>query len=53
MLKADYHKPTDTVDKINWDLYEKRAQLIFHTAWIMANRDNMLKRDTPLNMGSR
>jgi Zn-dependent M28 family amino/carboxypeptidase len=53
MLKADYHKPTDTVDKINWDLYEKRARMVFHTAWEMANRDAMLKRDTPLNMGTR
>ncbi|MBS1509729.1 MAG: M28 family peptidase [Bacteroidetes bacterium] len=53
MLKADYHKPTDTVDKISWDLYEKRVRMIFHTAWSMANRDDMLKRDTPLNMGSR
>lgn len=53
MLKADYHQPTDTVDKINWDLYEKRVKMIFHTAWEMANRDDMLKRDTPLNMGSR
>lgn len=53
MLKADYHKPTDTVEKINWDLYEKRARMIFHTAWEMANRDDMLKRDTPLNMGTR
>ncbi|MBK7375647.1 MAG: M28 family peptidase [Chitinophagaceae bacterium] len=53
MLKADYHKPTDTVDKINWDLFEKRARMIFHTAWEMANRDEMLKRDTPLNMGTR
>lgn len=53
MLKADYHKPTDTVDKINWSLYEKRAKMVFHTAWDMANRDNMLKRDTPLNMPSR
>lgn len=53
MLKADYHKPTDTVDKINWDLYEKRVKMIFHTAWEMANRDEMLKRDTPLNMGTR
>jgi hypothetical protein len=48
MLKADYHKPTDTVDKINWELYEKRARFIFLTAWQMANRDNMLKRDIPL-----
>jgi Zn-dependent M28 family amino/carboxypeptidase len=53
MLKADYHKPTDTVDKINWALLEKRSRMIFHTAWEMANRDEMLKRDTPLNMGTR
>lgn len=53
MLKADYHKPTDTVDKINFPLLEKRARMIFHTAWEMANRDEMLKRDTPLNMGTR
>ncbi len=53
MLKADYHKPTDTVDKINFALTEKRARMIFHTAWEMANRDEMLKRDTPLNMGTR
>lgn len=48
MLKADYHKPTDTVDKIYWDLYQKRMRLIFHTAWEMANRDGMLKRDIAL-----
>ncbi len=53
MLKADYHQPTDTVEKINWSLYEKRARMIFHTAWEMANREDMLKRDTPLNMGTR
>jgi hypothetical protein len=53
MLKADYHRPADTVDKITWDLYEKRVRMIFHTAWEMANRDEMLKRDTPLNMGTR
>ena len=48
MLKGDYHKPTDTIDKIYWDLYEKRSQLIFLTAWEIANRENMLKRDIPL-----
>ena len=53
MLKSDYHKPTDTVDKITWSLYEKRVRMIFYTAWEMANRDGMLKRDTPLNMGTR
>jgi predicted phosphodiesterase len=53
MLLSDYHKPTDTVDKINFPLMEKRVKMIFHTGWEMANRDGMLKRDTPLNMGSR
>jgi Zn-dependent M28 family amino/carboxypeptidase len=48
MLKADYHKPTDTPDKINYPLLKKRAQLVFNTAWEMANRDNMMKRDIPL-----
>jgi len=52
MLQADYHKPTDTVEKINFELMEKRTKLVFHTAWIMANQENMLKRDTPLNMPS-
>jgi hypothetical protein len=48
MLQADYHKPTDTVDKINWELYMKRARMIFHTAWALANSNNMISRDLPL-----
>lgn len=53
MLGADYHRPTDTVDKIQFDIMSKRTQLVFHTAWVIANRDEMLKRDIPLNMPSR
>lgn len=49
MLLSDYHKPTDTPDKIYYPLMAKRAQLVFHTAWDMANRDEKLKRDIPLN----
>ena len=49
MLRPDYHKPTDTPDKINYELMQKRAQLVFYTGWEMANRDAMLKRDIPLN----
>lgn len=49
----DYHRPTDTVDKINFDLMEKRVQLIYHTAWVIGNKDTMLKRDIPLNMPAR
>lgn len=42
---ADYHRPTDTPDKINYPMMAKRAQLVFYTAWEMANRNDMLKRD--------
>ena len=34
---ADYHKETDTADKIQYDLLENRAKLVFHTAWELAN----------------
>lgn len=44
----DYHQPTDTVDKINFDQMERRTKLVFYTAWAIANRDNMLPRDIPL-----
>lgn len=49
MLQSDYHQPTDDVEKINWLLYEKRAQMIFLTAWEMANRNQPLKRDKSLD----
>ena len=44
-VHQDYHKPTDTPDKINYPMMAKRAQLVFYTAWEMANKDAMLKRD--------
>ena len=39
----DYHKPTDTADKINYPVLEKRIQLIFYTAWELANRKNRIQ----------
>ena len=53
MLGADYHKPTDTPDKINYNLMAKRAQLVFYTAWEMANRNDMLKRDISMPIPTR
>jgi Zn-dependent M28 family amino/carboxypeptidase len=41
----DYHRPTDTVDKIEFDLLQKRAQLVFYTSWIIANREQRLVID--------
>jgi Zn-dependent M28 family amino/carboxypeptidase len=52
-IHADYHRPTDTPDKINYDLMAKRAQLVFYTAWEMADRNEMLKRDIALPPMSR
>ena len=42
---ADYHRPGDTPDKINYDLLKNRAQLVFHTAWEISNRDSRLVVD--------
>ena len=41
----DYHQPSDTPDKIEYDLLENRTRLIFHTAWELANRENRIKVD--------
>ena len=39
----DYHKPTDTADKINYELLSKRTRLIFYTAWNLANREKRIR----------
>ena len=51
----DYHRPTDTVDKITFDVMAKRAQLVFHTAWILANRNDRtpVNREDDMDYGSR
>lgn len=42
---ADYHRPTDTPDKINYQMLENRTRLVFHTAWEVANRENRVVVD--------
>lgn len=37
-VHPDYHRPTDTADKINFDAMAKRTQLAFYVAWEVANR---------------
>jgi hypothetical protein len=44
-IHADYHRPSDEVDKIEFDLLTKRTKAIFHTAWEIANRDKTIKPD--------
>ncbi len=47
---ADYHRPSDTIDKIEWDVMAKRTKLVFHTAWILANREERTPVDTKDDM---
>ncbi|MBV7528936.1 M28 family peptidase [Chitinophaga sp. sic0106] len=42
---SDYHQPGDTVEKIEFELLARRAQLVYYTAWEIANRDGRLKVD--------
>ena len=44
-VHEDYHRPTDTADKVMYDKAETIAQLAFHTAWELANRDERIKVD--------
>jgi Zn-dependent M28 family amino/carboxypeptidase len=44
-VHKDYHKATDTAEKINYELLTKRTKLVFYTAWEIANRKERLKVD--------
>ena len=44
-VHEDYHKISDTPDKIAYELMEKRTKLIFHTAWEIANREQRITAD--------
>ncbi len=44
-IHEDYHRPSDEVDKIEFDLLTKRAQCVFYTAWEIANRDKRIMPD--------
>lgn len=41
----DYHKMTDTPDKIEYELLETRTRLIFQTTWEIANREGRISAD--------
>jgi len=44
-VHVDYHKPTDTVDKINFDKMETITRLVFYTAWQLANKEKRIEVD--------
>ena len=44
-IHEDYHQPTDDPEKIDYPLLQKRAQLVFATAWELANRKERIVVD--------
>jgi hypothetical protein len=40
---VDYHKTTDTVDKIDFNKLTQVTRLVFETGWRLANMDHRLK----------
>ena len=50
-VHEDYHKSSDEVSKINFDLLAKRAHLVYYTGWDLANREKRpladVKNDMP------
>lgn len=43
---VDYHRPTDTVDKIDFTKMTRIARLVFETGWRIANLDHELAKDS-------
>ncbi len=44
-VHEDYHQPGDTPDKINYEVLQDRARLVFHTAWKLVNQDKRIQVD--------
>jgi hypothetical protein len=44
-VHADYHRPSDSVDKIEWEALTKRTQLIYTTTAMIANSKERPKVD--------
>jgi hypothetical protein len=42
-VHEDYHKPTDTADKIIFSKVEKITRLVFYTAWELASREKRIE----------
>ncbi len=44
---VDYHQPSDTVDKIDFEKLTRVTRLVYGTGWRIANLDHPLKKDVP------
>lgn len=48
-LHADYHEPSDTPDRIDYDKLARMARWIYATGWLVANADERPAPDTDLD----
>ncbi len=44
-VHEDYHRPSDTIEKINFEQMAERTKLVFYLAWNLANRPDKIKVD--------
>ena len=44
-VHKDYHRVSDTIEKLNFDQITSVGRLIFHTAWEVANREDRIVVD--------
>ncbi len=44
-VHADYHRLTDSVEKIDFELMQERGRLIFHTIWQLVTQDKRIEVD--------
>ncbi len=44
-VHADYHRPTDTVDKILFDRIVKIGHVVYYSGWLTANFDRMFTKN--------
>ena len=44
-IHEDYHRSTDTPDRINYPVLTKRTQIVFYSAWNLVNREKRIVVD--------
>ena len=52
-IHDDYHRPTDTVDKILFDRMARIVRLIYATGWKVANHPSLLVKDVETSIYAR
>lgn len=50
-VHEDYHRPTDTIEKLDFDAMEHITKLVFFTAWELVNREDRIKVDVKADAG--